>query len=114
MKFQLLPLGARFEYEGKVYVKVGPLTAAAEDGGGQRMIPRHAALKAVDGDAPPPPAPAAPVLDREALLAAVEAHHARCARLLEQAAAGLDEPAREALRKALAAARRDLLSALAG
>lgn len=114
MKFPLLPLGARFQFEGKVYVKVGPLTAAAEDGGGQRMIPRHAALQPVGGDAPPPPASPAPALDRKAILAAVEAYHASCAQLLEQAAAGLDEPGRQALREALEAARRDLLRTLSG
>jgi len=30
MKFQMLALGARFEFEGKVYVKTGPLTALSE------------------------------------------------------------------------------------
>ena len=40
-------MGARFEYEGVVYVKTGPLTASSEDGG-QRIIPRYAILKALD------------------------------------------------------------------
>ncbi|MGB4065421.1 MAG: hypothetical protein WBK19_16480 [Azonexus sp.] len=44
MKLQDLPMGARFEYEGLVYVKTGPLTASSE-AGGQRIIPRHAVLK---------------------------------------------------------------------
>lgn len=44
MKFQHLPIGARFEYEGRWYTKVGPLVAA-EEGGGQRMIPRYAVLR---------------------------------------------------------------------
>jgi hypothetical protein len=34
MKFQQFPLGARFEFEGKVYVKSGPISATAETGGG--------------------------------------------------------------------------------
>ena len=38
MKLQHLAIGARFEFEGQVYVKTGPLTASAEQGG-QRVIP---------------------------------------------------------------------------
>lgn len=52
MKFQLLPMGARFEYEGKVLTKTGPLTAAGE--GGQRLIPRSAILKPLDAVAEAP------------------------------------------------------------
>jgi hypothetical protein len=47
MKLQHLAMGARFEYEGLVFVKTGPMTAASE-AGGQRIIPRHAELKALD------------------------------------------------------------------
>jgi len=47
MKLQHLAIGARFEYEGAVYVKTGPLTAASEEGG-QRIIPRYAILKPLD------------------------------------------------------------------
>lgn len=47
MKLQHLAIGARFEYEGLVYVKTGPLTASSE-AGGQRIIPRHATLKPLD------------------------------------------------------------------
>ena len=47
MKFQDLPVGARFEYQGKVFVKTGPITAASE-AGGQQMIPRYADLRPLD------------------------------------------------------------------
>ncbi|AXS79599.1 hypothetical protein [Dechloromonas sp. HYN0024] len=47
MKLQHLAIGARFEYEGQVFVKTGPLTASSEDGG-QRIIPRHAVLRPLD------------------------------------------------------------------
>jgi ABC-type multidrug transport system ATPase subunit len=33
------PLGTRFEFEGKIFSKTGPMTASAEDGSGQRLIP---------------------------------------------------------------------------
>lgn len=48
MKFQHLPIGTRFEFEGRVYIKSGPMTASA-DTGGQRMIPRYADLVPLDG-----------------------------------------------------------------
>ncbi|ARU32433.1 hypothetical protein CAP31_12550 [Sulfuriferula sp. AH1] len=47
MKFQHLPIGAHFEFEGRCYTKVGPLVAA-EEGGGQRMIPRYAVLRGLN------------------------------------------------------------------
>lgn len=104
MKFQLLPLGARFEYQGKVYVKTGPLTASSEQGG-QRMIPRSATLRPLDG---PPPAAAPKAtrkLDEAIVLAAFDACHARCLAALE---AGTPD----ATRAELEAARRGFLAAL--
>ncbi|MDD3530336.1 MAG: hypothetical protein PHS77_10715, partial [Gallionellaceae bacterium] len=101
MKFQQLPIGARFEYEGRVYVKTGPVAAAAEQGG-QRMIPRHALLRPLDGA----PAPATPergrALDETRVLAAFEAFYAECLRQQDEAG-----------RPALAAARERFLAALA-
>lgn len=47
MKLQHLAIGDRFEYEGKIYVKTGPLTASS-DQGGQQLIPRYAVLKPLD------------------------------------------------------------------
>ena len=38
MRLQDFPIGARFEYEGAIYVKTGPLTASSEQGK-QRIIP---------------------------------------------------------------------------
>lgn len=46
MKLHQLAIGARFEFQGKVFTKTGPITAAEH--GGQQMIPRHADLKALD------------------------------------------------------------------
>ncbi|MDP3639233.1 MAG: hypothetical protein U0989_00160 [Azonexus sp.] len=44
MKLHQFAIGARFEYEGKIFTKTGPITASA-DHGGQQMIPRYANLK---------------------------------------------------------------------
>ncbi len=80
MKFQLFSIGARFEYEGKAYVKTGPLTATTEDGG-QRMIPRSAILTPLDSARVEAPKPGLKV-DRT-VLEALAVFHAECAHLLQ-------------------------------
>lgn len=82
MKINLLPIGARFEYEGQIYTKTGPITATAEKGG-QRMIPRHAALRPVDGYSPPPSDTGTRKLDEKAVLEAFETYHVIALRLAE-------------------------------
>ena len=47
MKLQRLAIGDRFEYDGKIFVKTGPLTASSETGG-QQVIPRYAVLRPLD------------------------------------------------------------------
>ena len=51
MKLQHLAIGDRFEYDGKIFVKTGPLTASS-DQGGQQVIPRYAVLTPLDQPAP--------------------------------------------------------------
>lgn len=77
MKFQQIPIGARFEFEGRIYVKSGPLTAASEQGG-QRMIPRFATLRLLDGErVPEPPRESRPV-DAAKVMAAFDAFYRTC------------------------------------
>ncbi len=104
----MLPLGARFEFEGKVYVKTGPLTAATE-AGGQRMIPRSALLKPLDAPAAQP-AKSGRKLDATAVTAAFELFFADCARLLQTAETDLLRA--RALRAELDAARQRFLAGL--
>jgi hypothetical protein len=47
MKIHQLPFGARFEYEGREYVKTGPLFGTCD--GSQRLIPKYAVLRPLDG-----------------------------------------------------------------
>ena len=110
MKFQLLPIGARFEYEGKIYVKTGPIAAASEQGG-QRMIPRYAVLRPVDGAAPVVAPRPTRSLDEFVVRDAFDAFHATCNELLE-GLAGEGAPL-EAARQAMDKARQDFLAALA-
>jgi hypothetical protein len=108
MKFQLLAIGARFEFEGKVYVKTGPLTAATE-AGGQRMIPRSAVLKPLDAPVVEKPK-AGRKLDEAAVTAAFELFFTDCARLLQTAES--DVLRARALRAELDAARQRFLAGL--
>lgn len=54
MKIHQLPLGARFEYQGEVYVKTAPMMARS-DAGVQRLVPRYAVLTLVEAEAPGSP-----------------------------------------------------------
>ncbi len=106
MKFQHLPLQARFRYEGRVYVKTGPLTAMAADGGGQRLIPRYAVLEPLPEDLPAGAAAVAPA----GLAAAAEELLAACAQLIDAACHTPQQ--RAALRAELEAAGQRFRAAL--
>ncbi|TCS69004.1 hypothetical protein EDC61_12219 [Sulfuritortus calidifontis] len=108
MKFAQLPLGARFDFEGEVYVKTSPV-AASNERGGQKLIPRYAVLKPLDTAARPAPK-AARALDEARVLAAFEAFAADCARLID--AAGSDATQHRLARAELEAARRRFLESL--
>lgn len=99
MKIQHLPIGARFEFEGQIFVKTGPMTAASE-AGGQRIIPRYATLRSLES----PPAEKSPksgALDRARVMAAFAEYDAICSKLVD-----------EALQPKLEAARQGFLAAL--
>lgn len=98
MKIHQLPMGARFEYEGKAYVKTGPLLGSGE--GGQRLIPKYAVLKVLDGSVPESKTPAAP-LTREAVLDAFGQYHATCVTLIPPEHRPALEEARAAFLKSI-------------
>jgi hypothetical protein len=74
MKFQHLAIGARFEFEGRVYTKTGPVSASAPEGG-QRMIPRYADLEPLDAMPERKSRPAPGQLDTTQVRAAFEAFY---------------------------------------
>ena len=108
MKFQLLAVGARFEFEGKEYVKTGPLTASSD--GVQRMIPRFAVLKLLDASVEPA-RKTQRKLDEAIVLAAFETFFAESTRLLQTLPSDADQ-ARTCLAE-LAAARQRFLDQIA-
>ncbi|UCV27141.1 hypothetical protein [Ferribacterium limneticum] len=100
MKLQHLAIGARFEYEGVIYVKTGPLTASSERGGA-RIIPRSATLKSVDVPVTEGRVHDSAGLDSGTVCAAFDVFFETCNRLVDQEQ-----------REALAKAREDFLAKL--
>lgn len=101
MKLQDIPIGGRFEYEGKIFTKTGPLTASSEQEG-QRMIPRYANLRPLDQ----PPLENKPGglrrrLDETAVKTAFHAFYERCSGLVDASSL-----------PALAEAREDFMATL--
>lgn len=97
MKIHQLPMGARFEYEGAEYTKTGPLLGTGP--GGQRLIPKYAVLKPLDGAVAA--APKASTVARAAVQVALARYHARCAALVPDDGQALLEAAREEFLKSL-------------
>lgn len=95
-----MPNGARFEFEGEVYVKTGPLIGTRSEDGRQRLIPRHAVLKPLDAVAVAPVEKSA-TLARADVLAAFEVFAAKCALLVGDEGKAALEAARERFLKAL-------------
>jgi len=85
MKFHDLAIGQRFELDGAVYVKTGPVLAGKADGGGAKFMPRYVMVKLLDGEAPRATVEQEKMLRAGEVLAAFEAYHARCRELIEAA-----------------------------
>lgn len=84
MKLHQLAIGARFEYEGKIYCKTGPISAACEDGG-SRLIPRSATLKPLATAPEAVPGTAARRLDPAVVRRAFDAFHETTRKLVPPA-----------------------------
>ncbi|MHB1175927.1 MAG: hypothetical protein ACYCZJ_12465 [Sulfuriferula sp.] len=111
MKFQHLPLGTQFKFEGKIYTKTSPLVAAAEDGTGQRVIPRYAMLKYVGEPVCAAGAAISRQLDPDKVRAAWASYEADALRLLE-AACGDDASRCDVLKAELHEAGQRFLDAM--
>ena len=48
MRFPQLDIGDRFEYQGKIWIKNGPLTAVRQSDGQSAMIPRYASVGRIE------------------------------------------------------------------
>ena len=85
MKLQQLAIGDRFEYDGRIFVKTGPLTASSDDGG-QQMIPRYAVLKPLDLPAREEKPGLRRKLEEKTVLAAFDDFYRTCSELLDESA----------------------------
>ncbi len=99
MKLQHFAIGERFEYEGLVFVKTGPLTASSEQGG-QRIIPRYAILKPLDLPGTDNEAGTPGKLAESTVKSAFQAFYLTCSQLVGEA----DRPELERARKRFLAA----------
>ena len=112
MKFPHLPTGAQFEFDGKAYTKVSPLVAAAEDGSGQRVIPRYVMLKSVGEPVQATAMPHPRQIDPDKVRVAFASFEADAMRLLDEACVETDAERREVFSAALADASRRFMDAL--
>jgi ATP-dependent protease HslVU (ClpYQ) peptidase subunit len=111
MKFQHLPIGTQFRFEGKTYTKTGPLVAAAEDGSGQRVIPRYAMLASLGEPVQATTARGSRQIDADKVQTAFACYEADVLRLLETAC-GDDAGRCDALKAELAEAGQRLRDGL--
>jgi hypothetical protein len=85
MRFSLLPIGDRFEFQNETYSKSGPLTAVNLKNNQQRMIPRSSLVTPLSATtATQPTTPTVKRLDAEAVSAAFTQYHQACLQLLSQ------------------------------
>lgn len=105
MKFSQVPVGQRFEFQGDVYTKTGPVTARDDRSGRSRMIPRSGEVSLLGAGAAAPVPLRSAGLDPERVRAAVDRYHAAAEHAL-----AADDP--EVARAMLAAARAEFLAAL--
>lgn len=83
MKFTQLPIGQRFELDGAVFVKTGPMMAVKEEGRESRFMARYVVVKVLGGEEAPAKPRGARVVKEEAVMAAFDAFHSRCRQALE-------------------------------
>lgn len=92
MKIHLLPLGARFLFEGREYVKTGPMIGTGPEGA--RFFPKYQLLQPLDQPASAPTGAAEP-LPRERVERALNDLLAQVASLVPEAQRPALEGARE-------------------
>lgn len=110
MKFQSVPLGERFLYQGEWFVKHTPLVAVQEASGAQRLIPRSAPVRT----APAEDSAETPAAKPNALLGALESYHNDCLVQVHALADRIDAETLEHLEQALEQEYRAFLNTLRG
>ena len=83
MKFKLLSIGQKFEFEGEVYVKTSPLVASDMKTGHNKMIPRYATLNLLDDSGTKEQQPTNTTVETKAVLSAFNDFYEKCIEVLE-------------------------------
>lgn len=107
MKIHQLPNGARFEYKGEEYVKIGPMFGAGQNG--QKLIPRSAVLKPI-GEPEAAREVGKDSVSREQVLHALNTFYAECQTLVSDEQQATLESLRDRFLASLEAGRRALAS----
>ncbi len=87
-------MGDRFQLDGLIYRKTGPMTALSETGS-QRMMPRWMELTPLDAKAMPEARKRKATLDAAQVMQAFEAYHSVCTRLVDTCSLHILEQARQ-------------------
>ena len=83
MKFNLLSIGQKFEYQGEVYVKTSPLIASNVKTGHNKMIPRYAILTLLDNSGKKEPQITEENINTKDILSAFNIFYEKCISTLE-------------------------------
>lgn len=83
MKFKLLSIGQKFEYNGELYIKTSALIANNVDSGHNKMIPAYATLKLLDPAITEKEISKKDKLESERVIAAFNEFYATCLSLIE-------------------------------
>ena len=111
MKFVDLAMGQKFEMEGEIYARTGPLVASHGESGRQRFMARYMVVKPLDvvtAEAPRKP----DLISSDRVNKAFGVFYGHCQLLLEQLEAELPPERLSLSRSKLDQARRDFLKTL--
>lgn len=112
MKFMLLPVGARFEFQGEAYTKSSPVIASRDSTGEGRMIPRSAVVRPLAEGEPAETVTLPEHVSFETVQGALETLHKECTRCLDDLdkdlSGAVKGEVRERLERAFSQARQGL------
>ncbi len=111
MKFVDLGMGQRFELEGEIYSRTGPLVASHAESGKQRFMARYMTVKPLGEQEASVPDNVC-MLSSNKVSKAFENHHALCLGLLQQLDGDLPPGRTGAIRQQLEQARQTFLDTL--
>ena len=83
MKFKLLSIGQKFEYQNEVYLKTSPIIAKNIETGHNKMIPAYAHLNLLDKSAAEKEIQIKEKISSKQVLDAFDEFYSKCVNLIE-------------------------------